>query len=365
MSHARSRGLSRAVDGAIIGFGFIAEKGHLPAYRERRDFTINAVADVCPARRALARELLPDARIYPDAQALLAAEAEALHFVDVCTPPRDHAAIAAAALSRGLHVLCEKPVATSLREAEAVLAEAQRARRVFFPVHNYKHAPSMRTVRELINRGRIGAVNLVTLDTFRTQHARGVSEWLPDWRRIRKYAGGGIAMDHGAHTFYLVLDWLGAVPESITAKMSSTGAYDTEDNFSCTVTFPTGVAMARLTWNAAVRKVIYTIHGERGAIRVEDDEVEVTSKHSINDVERVTVASHWRDASHSRWFGPLLDEFARAIAAGDHVGADARAAVACVRLIESAYASARSGSLEMALAPAAQQSLSPIAHVIK
>jgi predicted dehydrogenase len=290
----------------------------------------------------------------------LQAEASTLKFVDVCTPPRDHAAIACAALSRGLHVLCEKPIATSLRDAEAVLAEAQRARRVFFPVHNYKHAPSMRAVRELLDRGRIGAVSLVTLDTFRTQHARGVGEWLPDWRRIRKYAGGGIAMDHGAHTFYLALDWLGGEPESITAKMSSTGAYDTEDNFSCTVTFPAGVAMARLTWNAAVRKVIYTLHGEHGAIRVEDDEIEVSDK-SGTRAERFSVASDWRDASHARWFGPLLDDFVSAIAGGDHAGSDARAAAACVKLIETAYASARSGSLEMALSPA----LNPIAHVIK
>jgi predicted dehydrogenase len=344
--------------GAIIGFGFIAEKGHLGGYRDRAGFTISAVADVCPARRELAAKLLPDARIYADAHALLDGEAGRIDFVDVTTPPRDHAAVACAALARGLHVLCEKPLATSSRDAETMLAEAQRARRVIFPVHNYRHAPSMRAVRELIDAGRIGAVNLVTLDTFRTQHARGVAEWLPDWRRIRKYAGGGIAMDHGAHTFYLVYDWLGGRPESITAKMSSSAAYDTEDNFSCTLTFPGGVAMARLTWNAAVRKVIYTLHGEKGAIRVEDDDVEVTEKGSADGktrgrVERFSVASHWMDASHASWFGPLLDDFAHAIDTATFVGADARVAADCVRLIETAYASARSGSLEMALTPAA------------
>ena len=153
-------------------------------------------------------------------------------------------------------------------------------------------------IREIIDSGRIGAVNLVTLDTFRTQHARGVAEWLPDWRRIRQYAGGGIAMDHGAHTFYLTFDWLGSHPLSITAKMSSQGAYDTEDNFTCTVTFPTGVAMARLTWNAAVRKVIYTIHGDNGAIRLEDDDVEITERGPSGKaiVERRSIASHWGEA---------------------------------------------------------------------
>jgi predicted dehydrogenase len=332
--------------GAIIGFGFIAEKGHLPAYLARNDYSIVAVADVCASRRDLAKKLLPEARIYEDAQSLFAGES-GLDFVDVATPPRDHAPIACAAMKRGLHVLCEKPLATSVRDAESVLAEAQRTRRVFFPVHNYKHAPSMRTVRDVIDSGRIGAVNLVTLDTFRTQHARGVAEWLPDWRRIRSYAGGGIAMDHGAHTFYLCFDWLGSYPLSITAKMSSQGAYDTEDNFSCTVTFPTGVAMARLTWNAAVRKVIYTIHGEKGAIRLEDDDVEISELGKMP--ERLSISSHWGDASHAGWFGAILDRFSAAIDKGEFVGADARDAALCVRLIETAYASSRSGCVEMAL----------------
>src|ERR1700748_1422254 len=280
---------------AIAGFGFIAEKGHLPAYLTRRDFTIAAVADVCAPRRELARKLLPNARIYEDAASLFAGEKQ-LDFVDIATPPRDHASIACAAMQRGMNVLCEKPLAASVHEAELVLAEAPRCKWTVFPIHNYKFAPSMRAVRDIIDSGRIGAVNLVTLDTFRTQHARGVSEWLPDWRRIRGCAVGGIAMDHGAHTFYLVFDWLGGDPLSITAKMSSTGAYDTEDNFTCTVSFPTGVAMARLTWNAAVRKVIYTIHGDRGAIKLEDDDIEVSVKGQ--PVERRSIASHWGAARH-------------------------------------------------------------------
>src|SRR5690349_17323060 len=60
--------MSKDRQGAIVGFGFIAEKGHLPAYLARRDFAVVAVADVCAARRELARKLLPQARIYEDAQ---------------------------------------------------------------------------------------------------------------------------------------------------------------------------------------------------------------------------------------------------------------------------------------------------------
>src|SRR6185312_13185737 len=111
--------------GALIGYGFISGKGHIPAYLERGkggaavagdgngDVEIVAVADICESRRALAQEALPKARIYADYKALLEKEAQNLDFVDISTPPCDHAAVAHAAFDRGLHVLCEKPLATT------------------------------------------------------------------------------------------------------------------------------------------------------------------------------------------------------------------------------------------------------------
>jgi predicted dehydrogenase len=348
--------MATTLRGALIGFGFIGEKGHLPAYLnngEAGDFVITAIADVCEARRELARKMVPHARIYDDARSLLAAEANKLDFVDIATPPCDHAAIAHAALSRGLHVLCEKPLATSAHDAQAMLDHAAQAKRVIFPGHNYKHAPVVRAVKEVLDSGRLGAVRLLTLDTFRTTHAKGVAEWQPDWRRVRKYSGGGIAMDHGSHTFYLAFDWLRSYPLSITAKMSHLASFDTEDNFACTLTFPTGIATAQLTWNAGMRKVIYTIHGDRGAIKIEDDDVQISVKAQgslSSEMERLSIPSHWMDASHVTWFRSLLDQFGQAIATHDYVGVEAREAYLCVKLIETAYASARSGSRELSLA---------------
>jgi predicted dehydrogenase len=344
--------MANPLRGALIGFGFIGERGHLPAYAHPGEtaLAITAVADVTEARRALARRLLPGVKVYEDTRTLLAAEANRLDFVDIATPPCDHAAIAHAALARGLHVLCEKPLATSEHDARAMLEHAQTVRRVIYPGHNYKHAPVVRKVREVLATGRLGSVHLVTLDTFRTTHARGVSEWEPDWRRMRRYSGGGIAMDHGSHTFYLAFEWLGALPVAITAKMSHLGAFDTEDNFSCTVTFPTGIAVAQLTWNAGMRRVIYTLHAENGAIKIEDDEVQiVTRTASGNSVEQLAIPSHWMDASHASWYRSLLDDFGRAIAAGDWTCRETYDAYMCVKLIESAYASARNGSREATL----------------
>jgi predicted dehydrogenase len=355
--------------GAIVGYGFIMQKGHAAGYQERArqgqrggggDVEITAIADVSEERRAIARADWPAARIYDDHRALLAAEAGRLDFVDVATPPSDHAEIALAALAQGVHVLCEKPLAASIDEARAMLRGASRAERVLYPCHNYRHAPVIKAVRAILDGGQIGKVHLVTLQTFRNTHAKGAAGFRPDWRRERRLSGGGIAMDHGSHTFYLAFDWLRAYPTAITARAATMGPFDTEDDFSCSLRFPTGIASAHLSWNAGVRKVLYTLHGDRGAVRVEDDDIELAVQERSSagggpgggtnwHFERQAIRSDWMDSSHVTWFNSLFDDFKAAIDRREFVGRDAEEAFRCVQLIATAYASARDGSRELPL----------------
>lgn len=365
--------LSGALQGALIGYGFISGKGHVPAYLARgsppdertdvrTDVRIVAVADICEERRKLARRALPEAKIYPDYQSLLRAEAGNLDFVDISTPPCDHTEIALAAMEAGLHVLCEKPITTSLQDAAMLLKKARETKRVFFPCHNYKHAPVVKAIREVIESGRIGKVRSVTLSTFRNTHAKGVNEWKTDWRRHFEYSGGGIAMDHGSHSFYLTFEWLGSYPTAVTAKMSNLepAKYDTEDNFSTVLTFPNGLAHCHLTWTAGVRKVIYTIQGTRGAITVDDDDMQIAIQERTDgpdvaqgavrwNFEKRTISSDWMDASHVSWFNALFDRFKEAVENKDYAGKEAREAYRCIEIITKAYESAKNGCKEISL----------------
>lgn len=338
--------------GAMVGFGFIGSRGHLPAYALHGDVEIAAVADISPARREAAARALPNARIFATYEELLAASDLSLDFVDICTPPYAHAEIALAALGKGLHVLCEKPLATSVEDARAMISRAVEARRVLYPAHNYRHAPVVKAVRSILDEGTLGKVHLVTLDTFRATHARGTPEWSEHWRRDLRYSGGGIGMDHGSHTFYLAFEWLRSYPTSISATTAARDGGAAEETFAARVTFPTGVAHATLTWAAGFRKVIYTLHGEHGAIRVEDDDIEVsivrkTATETRWDVSRRSVASDWMDASHAHWFASLVGDFRKAIRADDFVPSDARDALESVQLITAGYRSARAGGKEL------------------
>ncbi len=348
--------------GALLGYGFIGASGHVPAYLKRRqieaDVEIVAIADICEGRRNLVHSALPNARVYRDISELLKSE-KALDFIDIATPPCDHATIAHAALDQGLHVLCEKPLTTCSQNAIDLYRHAKRAKRTLFPCHNYKMAPVIKAISETIESGKIGKVRSVTLNTFRNTHAKGVAEFNPHWRRERAISGGGIAMDHASHSFYLLFDWLKSYPTAITAQRTTLDSqYDTEDNFAAVLTFPTGTALVQLSWTAGVRKVIYSIQGERGAVTVNDDALEIALQEKTKgpdvaqgavqwNVMNHQIASHWMDASHAGWFNPTFDRFKTAIHEQNYTPQDLYEACLCIQLIEAAYESASQSSREI------------------
>ncbi len=161
-------------------------------------------------------------------------------------------------------------------------------------------------------------------------------------------------MDQGSHTLSLAFNCLASSPRSVSARAWTLGDHDTEDNLACSVTFERGAATALLSWTAGVRKVIYTLHGDRGAIRVEDDSVEVSARTREGDSDRWSrveraVSSSWGDASHSAWFRALHQQFAESLARREIADRELGDALRCVALIEAAYASAGARGAEVTL----------------
>ncbi|MFE2938294.1 Gfo/Idh/MocA family protein [Streptomyces sp. NPDC059255] len=120
--------------------------------------------------------------------------------VDICTPGDSHAEIAIAALEAGKHVLCEKPLANSVAEAEAMVRAARAARsrgQLAMVGFNYRRVPAVSYARQLIEEGRLGTLRHVRI-TY-------LQDWLADpaapltWRLKREHAGSGALGDLGAH----------------------------------------------------------------------------------------------------------------------------------------------------------------------
>jgi predicted dehydrogenase len=355
-------GNKKILKGAIVGFGFISSKGHMPAYADRLkkygDVEIIAICDICPERIS---DVPTGVRFYTDYQELISKEAELLDFLDVSTHAADHYKISKMALEKGLHVLCEKPLTTSIAEAHDLIQTAISFKRVLFPCHNYKHAPVVNAIREVVESGKIGKVKAITLNTFRNTHAVGTKEWMPDWRRFKEYSGGGIAMDHGSHSLYLTFEWLGGYPKSVTANSQnfSYPKYDTEDNFSAVYEFESGMANIHLTWTAGVRKVIYTLQGEKGAITVDDDQIqlailnsdesELSSHKATFHTDFYSITSDWMDSSHVSWFNSMFDKFKMAIDHHDFQNKEIMDAYFCIQSIMKAYESIENNSIKLSL----------------
>ncbi|MEZ0075506.1 Gfo/Idh/MocA family protein [Planotetraspora sp. GP83] len=125
---------------------------------------------------------------------------EEVAIVDICTPGDSHAEIAIAALAAGKHVLCEKPLANSVAEAEAMAAAARAAaaRGVRSMVgFNYRRVPAVALARRLVAEGRVGEIRHV--------RAQYLQDWIIDpefplvWRLRKERAGSGALGDIGAH----------------------------------------------------------------------------------------------------------------------------------------------------------------------
>jgi predicted dehydrogenase len=142
--------------------------------------------------------------------------------VDICSPGSSHAEIAIAALDAGKHVLCEKPLANTVAEAEAMVAAAERAasRGVRSMVgFSYRRVPAIGYARRLVQEGRLGSIRQV--------RALYLQDWLSDengpmtWRLDKEAAGSGSLGDIGAHAIDLVEHLTGSRLESVSGTLAT------------------------------------------------------------------------------------------------------------------------------------------------
>jgi predicted dehydrogenase len=139
-----------------------------------------------------------------------------IHLVDVSTPGDSHAEIAIAAARAGKAVLCEKPLANTLKDAKAMLAAVQKAGVVHMVCHNYRRVPAVRLARNLIEQGRLGEIR-----HFRATY---LQDWIVDpafplvWRLRKERAGSGALGDLASHAVDLARFLVGEISE-VTAAL--------------------------------------------------------------------------------------------------------------------------------------------------
>jgi predicted dehydrogenase len=185
----------------MVGTAFMG-RAHSVAWR-----TVNRVFDlplrsrmvaICgrdPDRTAAAADRLGWDSTETDWRALIARDD--VDLVDICTPGDSHAEIAVAALRAGKHVLCEKPLANTVAEAERMVAAAESAGTAAMCGFTYRRVPALALAARMVADGRLG--------TLRHVRATYLQDWLADpaapmtWRLQAERAGSGALGDLGAH----------------------------------------------------------------------------------------------------------------------------------------------------------------------
>jgi len=328
------------LSGALLGAGNIARNGHLPAYLGhagvRSRLRITAVADLCPQNLAAAAELLPEARLYTDPRALF--DAERPDFVDICAPPYAHRELIERAVDSGCHVICEKPLATDLRDALAIRRSIERRQRVIIPCHQYHYAPQWLAIRKAIESGEVGPVTMAILTVQRTGANPGNAAWNPGWRTDERLAGGGILVDHGTHLFYQLQSIFGPPRQIACRTERRLPGCGVDDTATISLLYREREIRIYLTWAAEARFSSHRYIGTRGEVVCLDDCITVRT----GDGERLVPFTEGLSAgsAHSDWFAPLLVEFADRVERHDYRLDRLDEAVDVAACITLAYASA-------------------------
>lgn len=194
---------------AVVGAGFIASRGHLPALQHRTDTEVVALVDVNAERSLAVAEQFRIPATFTDYATMLR-EAQP-DLVIIGTPNVLHAPQTLAAIEAGAHVLVEKPMATSAVDAQRMADAARAAGRVLtIGLHN-RYRPEMNYLKGLVDAGELGRIYYAKISLLRRRGIPGFGSWFTN----KDLAGGGAIMDIGVHMVDLAL-WLMGSPTPVS-----------------------------------------------------------------------------------------------------------------------------------------------------
>ena len=170
---------------------------------------------------------LAEDRIYSDYATMAQAEAarpDGIEVVAIVTPNHLHAPVAEAFLKAGMHVICDKPVTTTSKDAKKLLALVKKTKRIFAVTHNYSGYPMVRHARQMVREGSLGEIRVVQVEypqDWLTEALEKTGQKQADWRTdpARSGAGGAIG-DIGTHAHHLAAYVTGLELDELCADLS-------------------------------------------------------------------------------------------------------------------------------------------------
>lgn len=259
----------------IIGCGKITEVRHAPEYHENPNCEITAFFDVVP-EKAEAMAKLYGGKVYTSVEELLKSDVDA---VSVCVANRFHAEISIQALKAGKHVLCEKPMATTPEDCEAMVAAAKENGKYLMIGQNQRLAKAHMKAKELLDSGEMGEI-LAFETHFIHPGPEGWTGSANSWFFDKRTAQFGAMADLGVHKTDLLYYLTGkkivktsAVITTVDKRYPDGRLIDVDDNAFAIYTLENGVVgTMHVGWtNYGAENNSTKLYCKNGVIRLYDD----------------------------------------------------------------------------------------------
>jgi len=312
---------------------------------ERPELELWGVCDMSAQRLEKCVARYPSVRTCTSLDAVL--DDPSVDAVAVATPPATHFALVSRSLQAGKHVLVEKPLATTVADAEALVRLAERNDRVLMPGHTFLYSPAVNKVRGLIETGELGDVYFVTSSRM----------------NLGLYQPDGVVNDLAPHDLSILLYWLDQPVSMVSASGSTVFRDGVPETAFITLCFEDGpTANVQLSWLAphkvrqsiivgSKRMVVYDDTAIDGAVRIYDRGFDFTEPSTFGEYQ-LTYRSGDMVVPRLDPAEPLgleLADFATAIHTGATPRSHARLGVEIVRILEAAHASLTSSGQPVAL----------------
>ena len=272
--------LGRKLRLGMVGGGpdaFIGEVHRIAARLDDRFELVAAALSSNPEKGLAFAEKLRIPRAYSSFEEMAASEAnhpERIDVVAIVTPNNTHYAIAMAFLAAGIHVMCDKPITTTLADAEGLLAEVRRTGLIFAVTQSYSGYPIVRQMRSIVQSGAIGKVRMI--------HVEYVQGWLAtslestgskqaEWRTDPARSGpAGCLGDIATHAYHTACFVSGLKAESLSAELTTfVPGRRLDDNVQAMIRFEGGAKASLWSSQIAIgneNNLNLRIFGETGAL---------------------------------------------------------------------------------------------------
>jgi predicted dehydrogenase len=371
VSAAAGEWASRTLRAGVIGLGFTGDQ-HLRGYRALPNVQTVALAGLEDEKRAELGATYGVPYLYRDYQELLARDD--LDLVSVCTPNALHAPIAIAALEGGRHVICEKPLARTAVEAEAMVAAARANNRVLHTVFNHRARGDVQVLKRHIDEGGLGRIYRAKASWMRRHGIPSLGSWFTN----KEMSGGGPLIDLGVHVLDMALHLMGepvavTVSGAIYAELGPRGrgenpfaashkqivgsAYEVEDLATAFIRFADGATLeleaSWATYGSAGDDYGVTLFGTEGGAEMKvlnygwEDTLRFFT--DLAGVPAVIAPRVGRGEGHLK----VIRDFVSIVQGGDWANYRGDEGLRRTRIIDACYASAHAGR-EVVLADLAE-----------